>query len=257
MYAFCCVARPGAGRAVVRYDGLVDGTRELMRRDLDFWPGRRAPARGGRGAMRRRRFHRRASCRRRVVAPYWSPGHRLACGTVEGPAGQCRDKLGGGGRKRAVIGWSMGAYGALVAAETEPDLFAAVVAVSPRVDQLRRDDARAAGRVRRRGRLRGVDVIAHADRLSGVNLRIDCGKQDPFYGYVTYLTAALRNPPRAVQQGGHDHEYAARVAPPRRVHRAGASLALCAIASDGDRVPDPRTAGRRVSHTERMRRFGE
>ena len=27
------------------------------------------------------------------------------------------------------------------------------------------------------------DVIAHADRLAGVDLLIDCGKQDPFYGY--------------------------------------------------------------------------
>ena len=47
------------------------------------------------------------------------------------PACARRFKLGGGGRGRAIIGWSMGAYGALVAAETEPRLFKAVVAVSP------------------------------------------------------------------------------------------------------------------------------
>ena len=126
-----------------------------------------------------------------------------------------RFKLGGGGRKRAIIGWSMGAYGALVAAETDPDLFAAVVAVSPAVwtsydammlgPQDAFDDAADFAK---------YDVIAHADRLAGVDLRIDCGKQDPFYCYVTSLTAALPEPAAGgYSKGGHDHEYATRVAP--------------------------------------------
>ena len=126
-----------------------------------------------------------------------------------------RFKLGGGGRKRAVIGWSMGAYGALVAAETEPDLFAAVVAVSPAVwtsyDAMMLgprdafDDAADFAK---------YDVIAHADRLARVHLRIDCGKQDPFYCYVTSLTAALPKPAAGgFSKGGHDHEYASKVAP--------------------------------------------
>ena len=110
-----------------------------------------------------------------------------------------RFKLGGGGRKRAIIGWSMGAYGALVAAETDPELFAAVVAVSPAVwtsyDAMMLgprdafDDAADFAK---------YDVIAHADRLAGVDLRIDCGKQDPFYGYVTLpRRPPSRSPPRA------------------------------------------------------------
>jgi S-formylglutathione hydrolase FrmB len=126
-----------------------------------------------------------------------------------------RFKLGGGRRKRAIIGWSMGAYGALVAAEMEPALFAAVVAVSPAVwtsydammlgPQDAFDDAADFAK---------YDVIGHADRLAGVNLRIDCGKQDPFYGYVTHLTAALPEPAAGgFSKGGHDHEYASRVAP--------------------------------------------
>ena len=131
------------------------------------------------------------------------------------PACARRFKLGGGGRKRAIIGWSMGAYGALVAGETDPDLFAAVVAVSPAVwtsyDAMMLgprdafDDAADFAK---------YDVIAHADRLAGVDLRIDCGKQDPFYGYVTYLTAALPEPAAGgFSKGGHDHEYASKVAP--------------------------------------------
>ena len=126
-----------------------------------------------------------------------------------------RHQLGGGGRKRAIIGWSMGGYGALLAAETEPKLFAAVVAVSPAVwtsyDAMMLgprdafDDA---------ADFAVHDVIGHADRLAGVNLRIDCGLSDPFYGYVTHLEAALPEPPSGgYSRGGHDQDYWQRVAP--------------------------------------------
>jgi enterochelin esterase-like enzyme len=126
-----------------------------------------------------------------------------------------RFKLGGGGRKRAVIGWSMGGYGALLAAETEPRLFAAVVAVSPAVwtsyDAMMlgpRDAFDSAADFAKH------DVIAHSDRLAGVNLRVDCGRQDPFYGYVTHLDAALPEPPSGgYSKGGHDQDYWSRVAP--------------------------------------------
>jgi S-formylglutathione hydrolase FrmB len=109
----------------------------------------------------------------------------------------------------------MGGYGALLAAETEPRLFAAVAAVSPAVwtsyDAMMlgpQDAFDGAGDFARH------DVIAHADRLAGVDVRVDCGKQDPFYGYVTYLEAALPEPPSGgYSQGGHDHDYWSRVAP--------------------------------------------
>jgi len=125
-----------------------------------------------------------------------------------------RFKLGGGGRKRAIIGWSMGGYGALLAAETEPKLFAAVVAVSPAVwtsyDAMMlgpRDAFDSAADFAK------YDVTGHADRLAGVNLRLDCGLSDPFYGYVTHLEAALPEPPRGgYGQGGHDSDYWQRVA---------------------------------------------
>ena len=126
-----------------------------------------------------------------------------------------RFKLGGRARGRAVIGWSMGGYGALLAAETEPQLFAAVVAVSPAVwtsydammlgPQDAFDDAADFAK---------HDVIAHAGQLAGVNLRVDCGRQDPFYGYVTHLDAALTEPPSGgYSEGGHGHDYWSRVAP--------------------------------------------
>lgn len=126
-----------------------------------------------------------------------------------------RFTLGGGGRARAVIGWSMGGYGALLAAETEPELFSAVVAVAPAVwtsyDAMMRgprdafDDAADFAR---------HDVIAHADRLRAVDVRIDCGKQDPFYGYVTHLEAALPAGSSVhYGRGGHDDEFFESVAP--------------------------------------------
>ena len=126
-----------------------------------------------------------------------------------------RHQLGGGGNGRAIIGWSMGGYGVLLAAETEPHLFAAVVAVSPAVwtsyeaMMLGPRDAFDSA-----ADFAAHDVIGHADRLAGVKLRIDCGKSDPFYGYVTHLEAALPElPSGGYSRGGHGQEYWSRVAP--------------------------------------------
>lgn len=126
-----------------------------------------------------------------------------------------RFRLGDGGAKRAVIGWSMGGYGALLAAETEPDLFSAVAAVSPAVwtsyDAMMRGPQDAFDGA---ADFAEHDVIAHAERLAGVDVRVDCGRQDPFYGYVTYLEAALPEPPSGgYSRGGHDPEYWSSVAP--------------------------------------------
>ena len=110
-------------------------------------------------------------------------------------------------RRGFVVGAGLAA-GALLAAQTEPGLFAAAVAVSPAVwtsyDAMMRgprdafDDA--ADFVEH-------DVIGHAERLAGVNLRIDCGLSDPFYGYVTHLEAALPEPPSGgYSRGGHGYD---------------------------------------------------
>jgi len=126
-----------------------------------------------------------------------------------------RHKLGGGGRKRAIIGWSMGGYGALLAAETRPDLFAAVAAASPAVwtsydaMMLGPQDAFDSA-----ADFAAHDVIGHAGRLAGLDLRVDCGTSDPFYGYVTYLQAALPDSGDCrFSAGGHEQSYWSRVAP--------------------------------------------
>ena len=124
-------------------------------------------------------------------------------------------RLGGQGRKRAIIGWSMGGYGALLAAETKPKVFAAVVAAGPAVwtsyeaMMLGPRDAFDSA-----ADFAAHDVIGHASRLAGVKLRIDCGKSDPFWGYVTHLESALPSRPAGgYGEGGHDHEFWNTVAP--------------------------------------------
>ncbi len=127
----------------------------------------------------------------------------------------CAERYRLGERRRAVVGWSMGGYGALLAAETRPELFAAVVAVSPAVwttyEEMKQgpgdafDDAADFAR---------HDVIAHADRLAGVRVRIDCGTDDGFWGYVTHLTTVLPEPAAGgFSAGGHGGGYWREVAP--------------------------------------------
>jgi len=123
--------------------------------------------------------------------------------------------LGAGGDKRALIGWSMGGYGALLAAETRPRLFAAVCAVAPAVwtsyEEMMsgpRDAFDSAADFAEH------DVIARAERLRHTRVRIDCGTHDPFYGYVTHLTAALPGDfSGGFGDGGHDPSYWRTIAP--------------------------------------------
>ena len=124
-------------------------------------------------------------------------------------------RLGAGSDKRALIGWSMGGYGAVLAAETRPREFAAVCAVAPAVwtsyEEMMMgprdafDDA---------NDFAEHDVIAHADLLRHTRVRIDCGTSDPFYGYVTHLTAALPDGWSGdFGDGGHDPAYWRTIAP--------------------------------------------
>ncbi len=118
----------------------------------------------------------------------------------------------------------MGGYGALLAAETRPREFAAVCGVSPAVwtsyEEMMmgpRDAFDGAAD------FAAHDVIAHADRLRHTRVRIDCGTSDPFYGYVTHLTAALPGTGRRLRRRwSHAGLLAERRARRGEVHRAGA-----------------------------------
>jgi S-formylglutathione hydrolase FrmB len=106
----------------------------------------------------------------------------------------------------AVLGYSMGGYGAMLAAAQAPKRFAAVVANSPAL-WLSYDDARGANATafdsaddwRRWG-----DPHTFLDSLRGVPMRVDCGASDPFEPALT----SLRFPdPAAVHVTKGCHEY--------------------------------------------------
>jgi len=125
-----------------------------------------------------------------------------------------RRELGlGGAAGEAVMGWSMGGYGALLAAESRPGGFRGVCAVSAALWRSYDDgvgdafDSAADYAVH--------DVCAGAGRLDGLPVRVDCGRQDPFYEADRAFADALsQNPQGGFEPGGHNDAYWRRVAPP-------------------------------------------
>ena len=114
--------------------------------------------------------------------------------------------------RRAVLGWSMGGYGALLAAERFPDLFPVVVATAPAL--WRRADETAPGAFDGALDFKAHDVFTGTDRFGGVAVRIDCGRDDPFVDAVEALAARL--PPDAevrIGRGFHDSATWRRMAP--------------------------------------------
>ena len=61
----------------------------------------------------------------------------------------------------------------------------------------------------------GHDVCAGVDRLGGLPVRVDCGKQDPFFEADKAFADALPEEPQGgFEPGGHNDAYWRRVAPP-------------------------------------------
>jgi enterochelin esterase-like enzyme len=110
--------------------------------------------------------------------------------------------LGRPPRRIAVMGTSMGGYGALLLAERYPRLFAAVAAVSPAVwtsyPQARRANP---GAFASAAAFAAGDVIRHAAALGRRPVRVASGYSDPFYPGVRTLARAL--PAGAVAVFGH------------------------------------------------------
>jgi enterochelin esterase-like enzyme len=137
----------------------------------------------------------------------------------------CSGRLGLG-PARALLGWSMGGYGALLAAETRPHAFRAVVASSPAVW---------VSRTEQRGAVpdafdsdadyRAHDVVAGAGRLRALAVRIDCGNDDPFAPGVRRLIAACpERPAGGLSVGCHEARFWRRVLP-AQIDFIGAALA--------------------------------
>lgn len=116
--------------------------------------------------------------------------------------------LGAAGRPVAVAGWSMGGFGALLAAEREPGRFRAAVLSSPAVfGSYARARAVAPDAFDGAPDFRRNDVLSGARGLT-TPVRLDVGRDDPLLGDARALAAALR-PGSAVvtAPGGRDLAY--------------------------------------------------
>jgi len=125
---------------------------------------------------------------------------------------------------RALLGWSMGGYGALLAAERAPDRFAAVVASSPALWTSFVDAPEIAfdGFIE----YEQNDVFAKRERLAPLVVRVDCGIDDPFLDAARAFAARLphRNP-GSFTEGFHDAAYWRSVAPAQVATIGGALVA--------------------------------
>lgn len=117
-----------------------------------------------------------------------------------------------GSSPRALLGWSMGGYGALLAAERVPERFAAVVASSPAL--WTSPGATPAIAFDGEEDYRRNDVYAHVDRLASLVARVDCGTDDPFVDAARAFVSRLPHPnPGSFAEGFHDAAYWRSVAP--------------------------------------------
>ncbi|GAB2570705.1 alpha/beta hydrolase [Kribbella endophytica] len=107
-----------------------------------------------------------------------------------------------------VLGWSMGGYGALLAARDSDGRVAAAAAMSPALWSAADETAP--------GAFDGADDFAtyriSADRLGSVALRIDCGRDDPFAGAVRKLRRDVVAE-GGLQAGAHTAGYWRRMLP--------------------------------------------
>jgi enterochelin esterase-like enzyme len=124
--------------------------------------------------------------------------------------------LGRSPQRIAVMGISMGGYGALLLAEKHPLLFAAVAAISPAI-WTSYPQARAAspGAYASAAAFTAGDAVTHAAALRGRPVRVASGYADPFHPGVQALARVL--PAGAVVSFGpgcHDDSFFAAQQPP-------------------------------------------
>jgi hypothetical protein len=112
----------------------------------------------------------------------------------------------------ALMGWSMGGYGALLAAERARGGFVAVAPASPALWLT--PGATAAGAFDSPADFYANDVFTGIDRLRGMTVAVACGTGDPFYPSTRDLVARMDYPHSAVfGPGFHDDFYWRSVAP--------------------------------------------
>jgi len=151
-------------------------------------------------------------------ADYWHPRASgidpLAMAVEELlPLVEHRFGVGGARDRRGMLGWSMGGFGALLAAQQHPDTFAAAVGASPAVFPSYADA--------RRGHSDTFDseqqwetygLWRRLDDLRAVAVRLDCGDADPFESTVRTMLRRLPGAAGGISAGCHDDAFWRRVA---------------------------------------------
>jgi S-formylglutathione hydrolase FrmB len=175
---------------------------------------------------------------------YWNPhpGDDPMAMVIGELIPRCR-RLGLGRPPRgiAVMGISMGGYGALLLAEKHPHLIAAVAAISPAIwTSYAQAQASNAGAYASAAAFAANDAVTHASALARVPVRVASGYDDPFYPGVQALARAL--PAAAVvdfARGCHTGAFFAAQQPP--------SLAFLARYLASFNAPLRRTPSRRTA----------
>jgi S-formylglutathione hydrolase FrmB len=117
-----------------------------------------------------------------------------------------------GRQQRALLGWSMGGYGALLAAERHPADFRVIAAASAAL--WRSYSQTAPGAFDSSADYDRNDVFSGVRRLDKVPIRVDCGTSDPFYSADRHFTSLLTGPhSSSFGSGGHNPSYWRSVAP--------------------------------------------
>ena len=115
------------------------------------------------------------------------------------------------GKPKALLGWSMGGYGALLTAERHAAEYVAVVASSPALF-LDFDDA-TKGAFDNLKDFKDNDVFAEIGALDEMVVRVDCGTNDAFVDNARLFASRLREPQGGFSRGFHDSSYGRSVAP--------------------------------------------
>src|SRR5665213_448010 len=126
---------------------------------------------------------------------YWNPhpGDDPMAMVIDELIPRCA-RLGLGRRPEhlATMGISMGGYGALLLAEKNPHMFAAVAAISPAIwtsyDQALGANA---GAYASAEDFAAADAVTHTSALAGIPIRVASGVDDPFHAGVQALDLAL------------------------------------------------------------------
>ena len=121
-----------------------------------------------------------------------------------------RDRVGP--LPQAILGWSMGGYGALLAAERATHRFHAVAPASPALWLAPGDTA--PGAFDSPADFYANNVYTGVNRLRALKVAVFCGTSDPFYTSTRHLVDLMHYPHEArFASGGHDDIYWRSVAP--------------------------------------------